>query len=51
MLTNSPKSFFKTETVFTGISDFHKLVLSVFKLYFSKAKVRMVRSQTGCVWF
>ena len=28
ILTNSPKSFFKTETVFTGLSDFHKLVLS-----------------------
>ena len=35
-LTNSPKSFFKIGTVFTGLSDFHKLVLSVFKLHFSK---------------
>ena len=40
ILTNSPKSFFKTETVFTGLSDFHKLVLSVFKLHFSKAKAK-----------
>ena len=31
-------SFFKTETVFTGLSDFHKLVLPVFKLHFLKAK-------------
>ena len=38
ILTNSPKSFFKTETVFTGLSDFHKLVLPVFKLHFLKAK-------------
>ena len=38
ILTNSPKRFFETETVFTGLSDFHKLVLSVFKLPFSKAK-------------
>ena len=35
-------SFFKTETVFTGLSDFHKLVLSVFKLYFSKAKAKEI---------
>ena len=42
ILTNSPKSFFKTETVFTGLSDFHKLVLSVFKLHFSKAKAKKI---------
>ena len=42
ILTNSPKSFFKTETVFTGLSDFHKLVLSVFKLHFSKVKAKEV---------
>ena len=42
ILTNSPKSFFKTETVFTGLSDFHKLVLSVFKLHFSKAKAKEI---------
>ena len=35
-------SFFKTETVFTGLSDFHKLVLSVFKLHFSKVKAKEV---------
>ena len=40
--TNSPKSFFKTETVFTRLSDFHKLVLSVFKLHFSKAKAKEI---------
>ena len=35
-------SFFKTETVFTGLSDFHKLVLSVFKLHFSNAKAKEI---------
>ena len=30
ILTNSPGSFFKTETLFTGLSDFYKLVISVF---------------------
>ena len=34
-LTNSPRSFFNTETYFTGLSDCHKLVLSVFKTTFS----------------
>ena len=38
--TNSPKSFFKTETVSTGLSLFHELVLPKFKLYFSKAKAK-----------
>ena len=42
ILANSPKSFFKTETVFTGLSDSHKLVLSVFKLHFSKAKAKEI---------
>ena len=27
-----PNSFLKTETIFRGLSDFHKLALSVFKL-------------------
>ena len=40
ILTNSPKCCFKRETVFTGLSDFHKLVLSLFNLYFSKAKAK-----------
>ena len=42
ILTNSPKSFFKTETVFTRLSDFNKLVLFVFKLHFSKAKAKEI---------
>ena len=42
ILRNSPKSFYKTETVFTGLSDFYKLVLSVFKLHFSKAKAKEI---------
>ena len=40
ILTNRPKSFFKTEAVFPGLSDFYKLILSVFKLHFSKAKTK-----------
>ena len=30
-LTNSPRSFCKTETFFTGLSGFHKLVLSIYQ--------------------
>ena len=36
ILINSPRSFFNTKTCFTGVSDCHKLVLSVFKATFSK---------------
>ena len=36
ILTNTPRSFFDTETYFTGLSDCHQLVLSVFKTIFSK---------------
>ena len=42
ILTNSPNSFFITETVFTRLSDFHKLVLSIFRLHFSKAKAKEI---------
>ena len=42
ILTNSSKSFIQRETVFTGLSDFHKLVLSVFKLHVSKAKAKKI---------
>ena len=37
-MTNNPSSFFKTSTLFTGLSDFHKLVLSVFKTTFCKSE-------------
>ena len=36
ILTNSPRSFFNPKTYFTGLSDCHKLVLSVFETIFSK---------------
>ena len=35
---NFQKNFFKTNTVFTGLLDFHKLVLFVFKSIFPKSK-------------
>ena len=41
-LTNCLKSIFKTDTIFTILSDFHKLVLSVFKTTFTKPKPKEV---------
>ena len=35
-------SFQKTITVFTGISDFHKLVLTVLKINFTKNKPKEI---------
>ena len=32
-LTNSPRSFQNTQTVETGLSDFHKLVVTISKMY------------------
>ena len=41
-LTNSPSRFYQTETFFTGLSDFHKLVLSIFKATFGKSKAKEI---------
>ena len=37
ILTNNPRSFFKTNTFFT-VLDFHKLILSIIKTIFCKSK-------------
>ena len=42
ILTNSPGSFFKMEILFTGLSYFHELVISVFKTTFSKSKAKEI---------
>ena len=36
LLTNWPRSFSKTGTLETGLSDYHKFILSFFRSYFSK---------------
>ena len=41
ILSNRPKRFLKTN-VFTGLLDFHKLVLSVFKTTFPKSKPKEI---------
>ena len=42
ILTNCTKRFFKTDTIFTSLLDFHKLVLSVFKTTFTKSKPKEI---------
>ena len=42
ILTNKPRSFIKTNTLFTGLSDFHKFALSVFKTTFCKSKPKEI---------
>ena len=41
-ITNSPLSFQNTTTVTTGISDFHKLVVTVMKTSFPKSKPKTI---------
>ena len=38
MLTNKQERSLKAKTVETGLSDFHKMVVSVFKTSFKKQK-------------
>ena len=42
MLTNKQERFLRTKTVETGLSDFHKMVVSVFKTSFKKKKSKIV---------
>ena len=42
ILTNSPLSFYKSDCSFSGLSDSHILVLSVFKTTFSKSKPKEI---------
>ena len=41
-LTNKPKSFFKTHTTETGLSDYHKLISTFFKSKVPRLKPRIV---------
>ena len=42
MLTNRPRSFHKTSIFETGISDHHKLILSLFRSYFTRIPPKTV---------
>ena len=41
-LTNTPLSFQNTTTLTTGLSDFHKMVVTVLKTTFPKAKPKVI---------
>ena len=41
-LTNRPKCFQSTMTMETGISDFHKMVITVLKLFYEKQKPKII---------
>ena len=45
MLTNKQERFLKAKTVETGLSDFHKIVVSVFKTSFKKQKPKIVTNR------
>ena len=42
MLTNKQERFLKAKTIETGVSDFHKMMVSVFKTSFKKQKPKIV---------
>ena len=42
MLTNSDRSFQNSYTIETGLSDSHKMVVIVLKIYFQKMKARVI---------
>ena len=41
-ITNSPRSFQKTTTISTGLSDFHKMIITVLKTTFPKSKPKVI---------
>ena len=42
-LTNRPRSFQNTFTIETGISDFHKMVITVMKVFYKKQKPKIIQ--------
>ena len=42
ILTNFPKSFWRTQTIECGLSDFYKLTLAVLKKHFPRLKPNIV---------
>ena len=43
LLTNKPLSFKNTYLIEAGLSDFHKMVVDVIKMYFPKRKPQVIR--------
>ena len=42
-LTNRPRSFQNTLTIETGISDFHKMAITVMKTFYKKQKPKIIQ--------
>ena len=43
ILTNQPKSFYLSKTVETGLSDFHKLTITILKTFFPKKAPKLIK--------
>ena len=43
MITNRPRSFKHSTVVETGLSDFHKMCVTVMKIYYNKQKPSIVK--------
>ena len=43
MITNRPKSFQNSEVIETGLSDFHKMSLTVMKVFYNKQKPKIIQ--------
>ena len=42
MLTNSNRSFQNSCTIETGLSDFHKMIVTALKIYFQKREAKVI---------
>ena len=42
MLTNKPKSFYKSHSFVTGLSDCHELIVSILRISFQKLSPKFV---------
>ena len=45
-LTNRPRSFQNTLTIETGISDFHKMVITVMRVFYKKQKPKIIQHRS-----
>ena len=50
MLTNKPKSFYKSFSFVTGLSDYHKLIVSILRTSFEKLPPKFVIYRNQKIW-
>ena len=43
IITNTPKSFQESEVIEAGLSDFHKMSLTVMKVFYNKRKPKIIQ--------